>query len=64
MVQIRVRPFFVRKRKEVPVPIQPTLDSPIQYLKGVGPAFAKKFEKLGVTSRTEALSAAKQRLLL
>ena len=54
-MQIRVRPFFVRKRKEVPVPIQPTLDSPIQYLKGVGPAFAKKFEKLGVATIRDLL---------
>ena len=28
----------------------PTLDSNIQYLKGVGPAFAKKFEKLGIAT--------------
>ena len=26
----------------------PALDDNIQYLKGVGPAFAKKFEKLGI----------------
>ena len=26
----------------------PTIDSSVQYLKGVGPAFAKKFEKLGI----------------
>ena len=37
------------------MPIQPTLDSPIQYLKGVGPAFAKKFEKLGVATIRDLL---------
>lgn len=31
------------------------IDSSIQYLKGVGPAFAKKFEKLGVTTIRELL---------
>ena len=27
------------------------IDSSIQYLKGVGPAFAKKFEKLGLNPK-------------
>ena len=31
------------------------IDSSIQYLKGVGPAFAKKFEKLGVTTIRDLL---------
>ena len=26
----------------------PTINDSVQYLKGVGPAFAKKFEKLGI----------------
>ena len=37
------------------MPIQPTLESSIQYLKGVGPAFAKKFEKLGVATIRDLL---------
>ena len=32
-----------------------TIDSSIQYLKGVGPAFAKKFEKLGVSTIRDLL---------
>lgn len=32
-----------------------TIDSSIQYLKGVGPAFAKKFEKLGITTIRDLL---------
>lgn len=33
----------------------PGLDSDIQYLKGVGPAFAKKFEKLGIVTVRDLL---------
>lgn len=33
----------------------PNIDSSIQYLKGVGPAFAKKFEKLGITTIRDLL---------
>ncbi len=33
----------------------PTIDSSVQYLKGVGPAFAKKFEKLGITTIRDLL---------
>ncbi len=33
----------------------PTIDSSIQYLKGVGPSFAKKFEKLGVATIRDLL---------
>ena len=32
-----------------------TIDSSVQYLKGVGPAFAKKFEKLGITTIRDLL---------
>lgn len=32
-----------------------TIDSSIQYLKGVGPAFAKKFEKLGIATIRDLL---------
>lgn len=32
-----------------------TIDSSIQYLKGVGPAFAKKFEKLGISTIRDLL---------
>ena len=31
------------------------LDSPVQYLKGVGPAFAKKFAKLGIVTVRDLL---------
>ena len=33
----------------------PTLDSSVQYLKGVGPAFAKKFAKLGIVTVRDLL---------
>ena len=33
----------------------PPLDGSIQYLKGVGPSFAKKFEKLGITTVRDLL---------
>lgn len=33
----------------------PTLDSSIQYIKGVGPAYAKKFEKLGIQTVRDLL---------
>ena len=32
-----------------------TIDSSVQYLKGVGPAFAKKFEKLGISTIRDLL---------
>ena len=32
-----------------------TIDSSVQYLKGVGPAFAKKFEKLGIATIRDLL---------
>ncbi len=35
--------------------LMPSIDSSIQYLKGVGPAFAKKFEKLGIATIRELL---------
>ena len=33
----------------------PALDDSVQYLKGVGPALAKKFEKLGVRTVRDLL---------
>ena len=33
----------------------PTINDSIQYLKGVGPAFAKKFEKLGINTIRDLL---------
>ena len=32
----------------------PTINDSVQFLKGVGPAFAKKFEKLGILTRLHA----------
>ena len=33
----------------------PSLDDSVQYIKGVGPAFAKKFEKLGIRTVRDLL---------
>ena len=33
----------------------PTINDSVQYLKGVGPAFAKKFEKLGIVTIRDLL---------
>ena len=33
----------------------PTINDSVQFLKGVGPAFAKKFEKLGILTIRDLL---------
>lgn len=48
---VRLQPIPGRRRR---APVA-NIDSSIQYLKGVGPAFAKKFEKLGIATIRDLL---------
>ena len=58
-IKTHVRPLFITLPEGGAA--MPDINSDIQYLKGVGPAYAKKFAKLGIYTNpgsAAALSAA------